>query len=230
MAHIEKLSHPYLDLKRAIEAQVIRKVARDKWNVFRFGEDAPLSDMAIFPAASEVTQSLAGKSIVTRRRRQISGKVLGGSWDKERRDLVGNTKLESCRMRWVDGADWEETPQFQSMARKIAEGEQPDDCRSLADLRSRYARLDIIFAEARHRGRLLRMSELPDYRYRREHGATLIHVGHDGACLRHGGGAHRFAIAKILDLPEIPAQLGAIHPQAIRDGHLARLRVSRFDS
>lgn len=69
---------------------------------------------------------------------------------------------------------------------------------------------------------------MPEQFCRRAHGATLVHVGHDGACLRSGGGGHRFAIANILDLPETPAQLGVIHPDAIADRHLERLRASRF--
>ncbi|WP_245710878.1 hypothetical protein [Citreimonas salinaria] len=129
-------------------------------------------------------------------------------------------------MRWIDGADWEETPIFRQLMRQIDQGLVPDDCRSGEELVARYRQLDSIFEETRARGRMLDMDELPEFHYRRAHGATLVHIARDGTCLRSGGGAHRFAIAHILDLPEMPAQLGAIHPEALEAGHLERLRRS----
>ena len=44
--------------------------------------------------------------------------------------------------------------------------------------------------------------------------------------MRASGGMHRFAIAKILDLPEMPAQLGAVHREAVRRNLLPPLRRS----
>ncbi|WP_239479954.1 hypothetical protein [Actibacterium sp. 188UL27-1] len=112
--------------------------------------------------------------------------------------------------------------------KQIAAGERPDDLRSEADVAARYARLDQMFEETLARGRFLLRRHLPEC-FRDEHGGVLIHIGRDGTCLRSGGGIHRMAIAKILNLPEMPAQIGAIHPDAIRDGHLQRLMVSRLD-
>ncbi|MFW2589096.1 hypothetical protein [Sagittula sp. SSi028] len=216
-------------LVRAIEAHRPRKFARDLVNRVRFGADGPLSDMAIFPDPREITQcyqTLPG----LRLRRRASGRVMGGDWDKSRASATDNYKFQSCRMRWVDGADWEETPVFQKMVAEIAKGRAPDECRSVEDVKSRYAKLDRIFAETQARGRLLRMHELPDAYYRREHGASFVHVARDGTCLRSGGGYHRFSIAKILELPEMPAQIGVVHPDAIKNGHLAPLLKSRFDA
>ena len=152
--------------------------------------------------------------------------VQGGDWDTHRVDVLTSTKRVSCRMRWVDGADWEETPIIRQMAEQVARGMAPDECRTYEEILARYRRLDRIFEETRARGRLLDMEELPDFHYSRAHGATLVHVARDGTCLRSGGGSHRFAIAHVLDLPEMPAQLGVIHPQALAAGHLARLRRS----
>nr|WP_240484484.1 hypothetical protein [Pseudoponticoccus marisrubri] len=215
------------DILRAVEAHRPQKALRDRVNRLRFGANGPLSDMAIFPDPRTITESCAPRRGM-RLRRQSSGRVLSGDWDLSRKPVSGSRKYTSCRMRWVEGADWEETPVFQDMLAKISRGEAPDECRTIEEVRERYARLDRIFAETKVRGRLLRMHELPNAYYRREHGAVLVHLARDGSCLRSGGGNHRFAIAKLLELPEMPAQLGVVHPDALRDEHLARLSRSRF--
>ena len=61
-------------------------------------------------------------------------------------------------------------------------------------------------------------------------GGILMYVGRDGTLLHAGGGVQRFAIAKILDLPEIPAQLGVVHPQTIYMDLLTPLRKSIYQS
>ncbi len=215
-------------LHRAVEAHVYRQVIRDVANRVRYGAAAPLSAMAIYPRPRDITRAYARGNGYPKLGRQHSGMVKAGDWDKHTKTLLDNTKLRSCQMRWVDGAEWQETPIYKQMAEQIQQGRVPDDCRSSADVLARYTALDRIFEETRARGRLLDMEELPHYYYRRAHGATLVHVGRDGTCLRSGGGAHRFAIAYILDLPEMPAQLGVIHPDAIKNGHLERLRTSRL--
>ncbi len=211
-------------LIRATKAGTLEKAIIDQRLKTKYGSSAPQTDMAIFPHPRDVVYShkpVNGQKFS----RRDSGRVINGDWDLSRADLSNNTKLLSCQMRWLDGADWEQTPIFQRMLREISEGKAPDGCRTPDELYERYARLDQVFTDARSRGRLLRMAELPSY-FRREHGAPLVHVGRDGTCLRSGGGAHRFAIAKILDLPEFPAQVGVIHPDAIKNGHLERLRKS----
>ena len=131
-------------------------------------------------------------------------------------------------MHFVEGVPWCETPIYARLLSEIKAGKQPDELRSEADLVARYARLDRMFEETLARGRFLLRRHLPEC-FRDEHGGVLMHVARDGTCLRSGGGVHRMAIAKILNLPEMPAQIGAIHPDAIRDGYLQKLLVSRLD-
>ncbi|MBV7395567.1 hypothetical protein [Mameliella sediminis] len=213
--------------RRTIEAHVPRKVLRDIWNMLRFGLEGPRSDAAIYVAPSRVNLGLGKQRSARQFRRQNSGAVVAGDWDLNRFDIETNTKLRSCRMHWQEGADWQETPIYQRLVKEIATGHRPDGCATIEDVHARYAALDKLYAETRQRGRLLPKAELPDY-FRREHGGVLVHVARDGTCLRSGGGAHRFAIARILGLPEMPAQIGVVHPDAIRNGHLAKLLRSSF--
>ncbi len=205
---------------RDLHAQVPRKALRDMWNRLRYGADAPLSDELIRVDARDVNYVYNGRQPL---RRQQSGMILGGDWDQHRRSVEDNRKLLSCRMHFEGGTPWRDTPLFQKLLGEIAEGKVPDDCATEEELIARYNRLDAVFEETRRRGRLLTRAELPEY-FRREHGGILVHVGRDGTLLRTGGGAHRFAIARILDLPKIPAQLGVIHPQAFYGGLLKAMR------
>lgn len=212
---------------RDLHAQVPRKAVRDLWNRLRYGPDAPVSDERIFVCPGGIHDSY--DSSVGRRplRRHHSGMVIGGDWDLCRSPLAGQTKIVSSRMHYVDGVPWEQTPLFEKMMRGVAEGKRPDGCTSRADVVHRYETLDRIFEETQRRGRLLSVSELPQP-FRREHGGVLVHIARSGEALRAGGGMHRFAIAQILDLPEMPAQLGVVHAEALYKGLLAPLRQSRL--
>ncbi|WP_425100010.1 hypothetical protein [Tropicibacter sp. S64] len=214
-------------LQRALAAHVPQKMLRDLLNWLRYGVQAPRSDARIYVDPKAMSQALARQERSHRFKRQNSGALEPGDWDLARVDIETNTKLRSCRMHWQMGADWPETPIWQRLAREIAGGHTPDGCVTLGDLKDRYLALDRLFSETRSRGRLLTRDEMPDH-FRREHGGVLVHVARDGTCLRSGGGAHRFAVARILGLPEIPAQIGAVHPGAIQNGHLQQLLLSRF--
>ncbi|EIE49123.1 hypothetical protein AL036_02705 [Salipiger aestuarii] len=216
--------HP-VNWLRDIRAHVPRKAARDWWNRVVYGPDAPRSDECVYVDPNAIAQHAAAPR--PRRRRRHSGMVLGGDWDRQIAPVGADRKYVSCRMHFVDGVAWEDTPLFEKLLREIEGGHSPDGCATRADLVHRYETLDRLFDETRARGRLLAKSELPDY-FRREHGGVFVHIARDGTALRAGGGAHRLAIARILELPEMPAQIGVVHPLAIANGALARLRRSRF--
>ncbi len=211
--------HP-LNWVRDLRAQVPRKAVRDLLNRMRYGRDAPLSDELIHVDPLEVEYTYCGAQHL---RRPHSGMIVPGDWDLERREIAKNTKLQSCVLHYEQGVPWRDTPLFARLMREVSEGKRPDDCGSAEELDARYAALDRVFEETRQRGRLLSRAELPDY-FRREHGGILLHVARDGSLLRASGGAHRFAIARILKLPSMPAQLGAVHMEALLGGHLSRLR------
>jgi hypothetical protein len=209
--------------QRSLRNHVPQKALRDVMNRLRFGDAVPPSDSAVFVRNSDLTLSWDRAASPVKLWRRDSCRVVPGDWDRYRKPGLGGLRMESCRMRYLDGADWEETPQYQRMMMLVGRGERPAGCRNPEDVKQRYEALDRMVAETRARGRFLTREELPDC-FRREHGGILVSLAGDGVLLRTGGGGHRFAIAKVLDLPEVPVQLGAIHPDALRDGHLAALR------
>ena len=209
------------DLSRAIEAQVPQKTLRDAWNRLRFGAGAPQSDECIWIDPMQVNHAYTGGKRLSLRRHN-SGQVVAGDWDLDRSPIKESDKAQSCRLHFVEGVPWSETPIYARLLREIAEGKRPDGLTSRTDLDARYARLDKLWQYAKREG-LKPRSETPD-QYRREHGGILVHIARDGTLMRSGGAAHRFAIARLLQLKSVPAQLGAVHPEALAAGHLDRLR------
>lgn len=211
-------------LSKAISAGVPRKVLRDVTNRLRFGAGAPQSDELIWVRPSDVTDwyKVDPQNGAPRFRRRHSGMVAGGDWDLSRKPLGNHLKLDSIRAHFERGVPWEDTKLFDWMLSQIAEKGQIDTCRSREDLIARYDRLDRIYDEAKRSGTLKPHGSVNDTR--REHGGILVHVARDGTPLRDGGGMHRFAIALVLGLEKIPAQLGVIHPGAVKSGLLTELR------
>lgn len=97
-----------------------------------------------------------------------------------------------------------------------------DGCHTREDLIERYERLDRIYDEAQRTGTLRPHGSVNETRG--EQGGILVHIARDGTPLRDGGGMHRFAIAYVLDLQKVPAQLGVIHSEAVQAGVMAELR------
>lgn len=217
---------PRRGVERWLAASVPRKATRDMWNRLRYGPGAPRSDEVIYVDPRTIIDAHDGTRAPFPLRRKHSGQVLGGDWGLFTR-AIPEANIESCRLRYTEGVDWEDTPVFAEKLAKIAAGEAPDGCRTREELRARYDRLDKVVQETLARGRLLTRAELPEVHFRREHGGIMVHVTRDGTLLRGGGGTHRFAIARVLGLPEIPAQIGAVHPEALRIGVLDELRIAR---
>ncbi|MGR3493681.1 hypothetical protein [Citreimonas sp.] len=220
--------HPTLNpinLPRALAARVPHKALRDRWNRLRFGPGAPLSDECIFVPPLEVryVYKARGTSDAPSFQRRHSGLVAGGDWDLSRAPIPDLRATRVVYDHFVRGLSWEETGIYDYHLAHIAKKGISEGARSREEVVARYEALDRVYEEAQRTGRLRPRRDLPA-RFRREHGGIFIHVARDGEPLRSGGGRHRFAIARILGLATVPAQLGVIHPEAVRAGHLDRLR------
>lgn len=213
-----------MGVRKAIGAGVHIKAVRDITNRLRFGPDAPKSDELIWVRTKDVTDWYKPDPAngAPKFRRRHSGMVAAGDWDLSRKPLGSHMKLNSIRDHYLRGEPWQQTKLFDWMMQQIAENGQIDTCRSKEDLIARYERLDRIYDEAQRTGTLRPHGSVNATRG--EHGGILVHIARDGTPLRDGGGMHRFAIAMVLDLARVPAQLGVIHPQALKAGVLTDLR------
>lgn len=212
-------------LRKAIASGLPHKVVRDLTNRIRYGADAPLSDELIWIRPRDVTDWYHAdpSQDAPRFRRRHSGLVVGGDWDRSRTPFGSQIKLDSIRAHFEKGVPWVQTDLFDWMLQKIETHGRIDGCTSRDDLIKRYEQLDRIFEEAKRTGTLRPHGSVNQTR--REHGGILVHIARDGSPLRDGGGMHRFAIAYVLNLGAIPAQLGVIHKDAVKAGVMHRLRT-----
>ena len=109
------------------------------------------------------------------------------------------------------------------MMAKIKVQSRYDDCGSLDEVVARYRKLDRFYQHLVNGGRYHTMYELKPNNFR-EQGGVHINIGRNGELLFGGGGCHRLAIAQILKLPQIPAQIGVCHKQAVVNNLISSLR------
>ena len=160
-------------------------------------------------------------------RRNFSGSPWPGDWDLAPRPLSDAPKVAYCLRHWDDGLDWRAAGAVDHLMAVIARRGSVDGCRTEAQVLARLDRLDAIRDRVAAEGRLRPVAEVRRPVFR-ESGGVLVHVDRHGRPLFGGAGNHRLGIALSLALPEIPAQLGVVHPAALPllDGGLTGARLA----
>lgn len=131
--------------------------------------------------------------------------------------------MKICRKHFLAGASWEKTGIYAHALKRMKHGGKYDRCQDLDDVVERYQYLDQLYQELKGGKPFLSQLSL-NTKNIREKGGIHIHIGRNQELLFSGGGHHRLAIAQILNLEEIPAQLGVIHKQAMSKDLMASLR------
>tara|TARA_B110000008_G_C16791102_1_gene492674 strand:+ start:146 stop:661 length:516 start_codon:yes stop_codon:yes gene_type:complete len=144
-----------------------------------------------------------------------SGRVLGGDWDLGTENFNIHPKYEIVYERFVKHKTWEEAGAYNLMKSLIKEESGAvDGCYSIEDIRFRYEEIDRIYANTKISGRLLTRQEISKKNFRELDG-IYVHVDRNANFIFGGGGCHRFAIAKVLQLKYIPVQVGVVHEDAV---------------
>ena len=136
----------------------------------------------------------------------FSRKVLGGDWDLNTSLIEDNEKFISIRQRFLQGVAWEDTDIFLGhYARPFARGERVRGCRTQSQLLRYYnRRVDGMYRNIKAKG-----IRTPGLFNRIE--PLYVYIGRDGELLWGSGGNHRFAMAKILELENIPVKIRTRH-------------------
>jgi hypothetical protein len=115
---------------------------------------------------------------------------------------------------------WKECGAYKYMHEMIKKGIALDGCYNEYDVEKRYERLSDLILHLKNGGAFYNST------YFREIGGVFVHIGRNGEIIFGGGGCHRLAIAQKLGLKNIPAQIGVVHTEFLRD-HLEKLKTLR---
>ena len=148
--------------------------------------------------------------------------VVDGDWDVQTEPLDASWKVAACLARFRDRVEWQDTGVYDRMTEVIAKRGAFDSCATLDDIKARYQRIDALYQNIREHG--FRDDTQHQWGTARLPEGVFVHIDRHGDAIFGAIGNHRMGIARALGLPRIPAQLGVIHPSALKSGALERYR------
>lgn len=189
---------------------LFRWYKRDLLNRINYGAGSPIACEGLYIDPNQITRVIAK----TKYRRKHSGLVADGDWDLTTTSIFKHPKYKVCYERFVVGKNWKEAGAYDVMMKRIKEKPGFDNCYSLDDVIRRYDSIDSLYHQIKLDGKLLTRQEINNHNFK-ENGGILIHIDRNANFIFGGGGCHRLAIAKILQLKVIPAQVGVVHKEAL---------------
>jgi len=180
--------------------RLLKYITRDIGNIITYGWHAPKYAERIFINPQNVKLvSDTGFS------RNYTGKVLGGDWDLNSKPLKSIKKIAIVFEYIETGKSWEQCGAYKHMLELMEAHPGADGCNNEMDIINRYERLSDLIQHLKNGGEFYKSSGF------RESGGVLVHISRDGEIIFGGGGCHRMAIAQKLGLTKIPAQIGVVH-------------------
>ena len=204
--------------------KMVKVLRADIANKLKYGFKAPLYAERIWVRPKECKRVLL-KADEKGFRGMYSGMVVH-SWPPItgciNLKLLEYPKIKSCVDHWKYGIPWEDTEVYKYSEKRMLSSENGiyNNCKSIEDLIERYRQLDYIYQQVKRENRIKAVKEFNPKAFREEDG-ILIHIGPFGE-LYIGGSFHRFAMALVLNLKIVPAQIGCIHSDALI--YLSKLR------
>lgn len=152
-----------------------------------------------------------------------SGSVLEGDWDRNVIPVGEQWKYRAVVRRFRDGMSWEETGIIDHMMRLVEKHNGFDELHSRRDVEARYESVDRLYDDVCATGRMKTRKEL-GATWWSERGGIYGHLDRNGEFLRFRNGNHRFGIAVCAGLETIPVDVGLVHPDAIVNGVIPKMR------
>lgn len=192
-------------------------VLRDVPNLLRYRGNAPRWAQRIWVDPSTI------KDVVFGLRNDRSGELVSG-WEGDVGPVAELPKVRASVAHWCEDVPWSETGVFKYLRGEIERNGSYDGCQTIDQLHGRYAAIDEMFERVKSERRIRTRRELNGRRAFRELGGIRVHIGPRCEPVFGGAGQHRLAMAQVLRLPEIPAQLGVVHPDALHRWKLLAIR------
>ncbi len=150
------------------------------------------------------TRRVKNKLINEKVKRRYFKPIMPGNWDQKTRSMIG-AKHESVIQHFKLGIPWEDTPLFKqyehALKRRPVLG-----CERLEDLVKKYETdMASLYFNMKTHGFLLPSKDDPYIEM------IKVYIGRNGEILFPSNGGHRYALAKLLKIKEIPVQVRARH-------------------
>lgn len=162
------------------------------------------------------------------------GDVLGGDWDSAGVKFTELAEWTLIEERFGEGIPWRETSVYEDLVASVERGHRMYGCSTVAELHERFRYLTAVKESIASDGYRRVDGDAPDGVGVGHDGAAAldevtIDIGRDGELLHHTNGRHRLALAKVLDVPEIPVLVKLRHEgwQRTRDRIRAGVRLDR---
>lgn len=131
--------------------------------------------------------------------------IMPGNWDEKTRSMI-DVKHESVVQHFKLGVAWEDTPLFKQYEQELKRGVRVRGCETLDELIKKYeAEMPSLYFNMKTHGFLLPSKDDPYIEM------IKVYIGRNGEILFPSSGTHRYAIAKLLKIKEIPVQVRARH-------------------
>ena len=195
---------------------------RDLTNKLKYGKHAPKYLETIWINPQQIDSFIPKEEILRvtgKSRKEASGCVVDWANVSKMIPLENDFRYRYAFDRWRDGKSWEEIGVYEYMKNETIKYKDL----SQSELELRYANFDRLYAEIKKEKRLKSRQELNPKNFREKDG-ILIHIGKRGRLYFGGIGFHRFSIAKVLDLKKIPACVGVVDKNSIKNLEQYRIK------
>ncbi len=141
------------------------------------------------------------------------GYVIDGDWDRLEKTFEDLDVYMAFKQVCIEGRKWSETVFYQHNLDIINQGHVPWGCQNKDDFDQRCKDLESLFHKIKHDGYKSQRELLPSQPGIQTVSAdeVTVSIGRHGDLL-FSDGAHRLAIAKLLDIPTIPVVIAVRHP------------------
>ena len=150
------------------------------------------------------------------------GRIIGGDWDLLDRPFDELDVYVAFKERFIEGKKWETTLFYQRIIHEIENGKYAWDCKNNIDFDKRLKKIELLYENIKTNGYKSQQELFSDNPNPiKLEDEIAVNIGRHGDLLFNNG-AHRLAIAKLLNLPQIQIKITVRHPKwvEIRKGIL----------